>query len=153
LPDISESPPLSPETERHRLFYAVSDLLLTAARRKPLLLFLDDLHWADAATLLLLQHLSRRVSEAPLLVVGTYRDTEVDARHPLGGLMTETARQGLSYTMAMRPFDRNEAAMLMGAVFGSTAADHVDDALFSAAEGNPFFRAGLVRHVRGQCRG
>jgi len=150
LPDISESPPLSPEAERHRLFDAVSDFLLTAARRKPLLLFLDDLHWADAATLLLLQHLSRRVSEAPLLVVGTYRDTEVDARHPLRGLMTETARQGLSYTMALRPFDRNEAAMLMEAVLGSTAADHVVDALFSAAEGNPFFTEELVRHLREQ---
>jgi len=62
----------------------------------------------------------------------------------------ETARQGLSYTMALRPFDRAEAAMLMEAVLGSTAADHVVDALFSATEGNPFFTEELVRHLREQ---
>src|SRR5207247_2507740 len=68
-------PPGDAEGRRLRLFEAVAGLLEDATRRRPVLLVLDDLHWADGPTLLLLRHLGRVAASAPLLVVGTYRET------------------------------------------------------------------------------
>ncbi|MGZ3317420.1 MAG: AAA family ATPase, partial [Isosphaeraceae bacterium] len=148
LPDVREPPALDPQAERYRLFEGVTDFLINAAARTPLLLFLDDLHWADDATVLLLQHLARRLAEASLLVVGTYRYTEVDDRHPLAPVLAELARQRLASSIRLRPFEREEAAALVGAMLGKTPAARVVDALFAAAAGNPFFTEELVRNIQ-----
>ena len=71
---------LGAEQERFRLFEAVSSLLADAAHLRPLVLFLDDLHWADQSSLLLLRHLARSAKGAPLMVLGTYRPVEVERR-------------------------------------------------------------------------
>jgi class 3 adenylate cyclase/tetratricopeptide (TPR) repeat protein len=152
LPEIQESPALGPEAERYRLFEGVSDFLLKVAATKPLLLFLDDLHWADGATLLLLGHLARRLPEGPLLAVGTYRDVEVKAQHPIAALLAEMNRQRMGSSITLRPFAREEALALAGAVLGQAPAPHVADALFAATEGNAFFTEELVRHLEEQGR-
>lgn len=75
LPDLSPLPPLdSPEQARFWLFDAVTTFLKTAARRQPLVLILDDLHWADQPSLLLLQFITRELGGEHMLLVGTYRD-------------------------------------------------------------------------------
>lgn len=152
LPNIPEPPQMSPEAERYALFEGVSDFLLKIAGGTQLLMFLDDLHWADGGTLLLLQHLTQRLAQAPLLVVGTYRDVEVDAQHPLAGLLAELTRQRLGSNITLRPFDRDEATVLVEAALGQTAAPQAMDALFSAAAGNPFFTEEVVRHLVEQGR-
>ncbi len=152
LPEIQETPALGPEAERYRLFDGVSDFLLKVAAAAPLLLFLDDLHWADGATLLLLGHLARRLTEGSLLAVGTYRDAEVEAQHPLAALLAEMTRQRLGSNITLRPFAREEALELAGAVLGRAPAPHVADALFAATEGNAFFTEELVRHLEEQGR-
>jgi class 3 adenylate cyclase/tetratricopeptide (TPR) repeat protein len=148
FPDVWEPPALDPEAERYRLFEGVTDFLANVAARTPLLLFLDDLHWADDASLLLLQHLSRRLAELSLLVVGAYRHTEVDDRHPLTPVLADLTRQRLASCITLRPFEREEAAALVEAVLGKTPAARVVDALFSAAAGNPFFTEELVRNIQ-----
>jgi len=148
LPDIREPPALDPETERYRLFESVTDFLANVAARTPLLLFFDDLHWADDATLLLLQHLARRLAAASLLVVGAYRHTEVDERHPLTAVLAELSRQRLASSIILRPFERKEAAALMEAMLGRTPAARVVDVLYAAAAGNPFFTEELVRNIQ-----
>ena len=152
LPDVREPPALDPQAEHYRLFEGVTDFLINLAARTPLLLFLDDLHWADDATLLLLQHLARRLAEVSLLVVGAYRHSEVDDRHPLTPVLAELARQRLASSITLRPFEREEAAVLVEAILGKAPATRVVDALFAAAAGNPFFTEELVRNIqeRGQ---
>ncbi|HEY8766096.1 MAG TPA: AAA family ATPase, partial [Dehalococcoidia bacterium] len=152
LPEIQESPALGPEAERYRLFDGVSDFLLKVATGAPLLLFLDDLHWADGATLLLLGHLARRLPEGPLLAVGTYRNVEVEAQHPLAILLAEMNRQRMGSSITLRPFAREEASALAAAALGRAPAPHVADALFAATEGNAFFTEELVRHLQEQGR-
>ncbi len=73
-------PPVSADqdTERHRLHQAVADLLVNIGARRPRLLVLEDAHWADGPTLLLLRHLARAAADARLLLVATFRDTEAD---------------------------------------------------------------------------
>ncbi len=83
FPDIPEAPPLDDEAERLRLFESVTNFLRNAATANPLIVFLDDIHWSDKPSLLLLRHLARRLSSDRVLFVGAYRDVELDRTHPL----------------------------------------------------------------------
>src|SRR6185436_18547572 len=93
LPHLSErtgelSPPVEadPDTERHRLHTAVTELLTAVAEVRPVLLIIEDGHWADAPTLLLLRHLARPGGDARLLLLATFRDSEAD----MPGTLSET---------------------------------------------------------------
>jgi DNA-binding CsgD family transcriptional regulator/tetratricopeptide (TPR) repeat protein len=99
LPDLArhvgELPPpvaADPDTERHRLHVAVADLLAAVGRRAPLVLVVEDGHWADTPTLLLLRHLARGASEARALVLTTFRDTEADVPRPLAAALVDLRR-------------------------------------------------------------
>jgi DNA-binding CsgD family transcriptional regulator/tetratricopeptide (TPR) repeat protein len=81
-----------PDTERHRLHTAVTDLLAGAGSRQPLLLILEDGHWADTPTLVLLRHLARAASEARVLVLATFRDTEADIPVALADALADLRR-------------------------------------------------------------
>jgi DNA-binding CsgD family transcriptional regulator/tetratricopeptide (TPR) repeat protein len=81
-----------PDTERHRLHTAVTDLLAGAGRRQPLLLVLEDGHWADTPTLVLLRHLARAGTEARVLVLATFRDTEADVPAELADALADLRR-------------------------------------------------------------
>ena len=83
LPDLEPAPALDPEAARFRLFDSITSFLKGASTSKPLVLVLDDLHWADESSLLLLQFLARELTGSRLLVIGTYRDVELSRRHPL----------------------------------------------------------------------
>ena len=82
----------SPLLEQARLFDAVTDLLHRVAEDRPVVLVLDDLHWAAPSTIALLRHLLTADPGHCLCVLGTYRDTEVDRAHALGGLVADTHR-------------------------------------------------------------
>ncbi len=99
LPDlparVGEMPsPLEadPDTERHRLHTAVTDLLVGTSRDRPLLLIVEDAHWADAPTLLMLRHLTRAAADARLLLVATFRDTEGDTSDLLAEALADLRR-------------------------------------------------------------
>ena len=81
-----------PDTERHRLHTAVTDLLAGACRRQPLVLVLEDGHWADGPTLQLLRHVARSVPDARLLVLATFRDTEADVPAELADALADLRR-------------------------------------------------------------
>ena len=99
LPDlpqrIGELPdpvPGDPDSERHRLHIAVSDLLASVARRQPLLLAVEDVHWADGPTLLLLRHLARSAADARMLLLATFRDTPADMPRELSEALVDLRR-------------------------------------------------------------
>ena len=83
-----------PDTERHRLHTAVTDLLVGASRERPVVLVVEDGHWADAPTLLLLRHLARTGDDARLLVLATFRDTEADIPENLAETLADLRRSG-----------------------------------------------------------
>ena len=83
LTDLDPLPPMNPEQARFRLFDAVTRLLKRQAVERPVAVILEDLHWADAPTLLLLQFLAQELRGSKLLVLGTYRNVEVKRQHPL----------------------------------------------------------------------
>src|SRR4029077_14446549 len=95
--DLSPPPGVDPDTERHRLHGAVSDLLVAASREAPLVLVIEDAHWADTPTLLLLRHLARGASDARALLVATFRDTEAEVPEALASALVDLRRsEGVS---------------------------------------------------------
>jgi predicted ATPase len=87
LPDLPAPSPLDSEQARFRLFDAITTCLKRAAETRPLVLILDDVHWADKPSLLLLRFLAREMVESRLLVVAIYRDVEVSRGHPLAEVL------------------------------------------------------------------
>ena len=92
LPQLPVTSSLEPEHIRFRFFDTLTNWFKRAAVRQPFLFILDDLHWADTSSLLLLQFLAREISDARLFVLGTYRDTEVNHGHPLSEALGALAR-------------------------------------------------------------
>ena len=101
---------LDPEMARFRLFDAMTACLRSAAAARGLVVVLDDLHWADRASLLLLGFVAGELADTRLLVVGTYRDVEVDRRHPLSGTLAELFRQPATSYLALSGLDRARSA-------------------------------------------
>ena len=123
--------------ERYRLFEAVASAL---ARLGPLLLVCDDLQWADRPTLLLLRHLARARAPERLLVVGTYRDTELAPDAPLGELIADLRRERVLEEIALAGLDSGETATLLDPLPAETA-----QRLHALTNGNPLFLEELVR--------
>jgi DNA-binding CsgD family transcriptional regulator len=141
LPDIPEAAPGDVETVRYRLFESVSDFLLAIARtaKAGLLLCLDDLHWADNATLLLLEHFGRRLNEAPVLIVATYRDTELDVTRPLSRTMEQFMRDGVTQRLDLRRLPREEVRTLLAALGQPEPPETLVETIDLETNGNPFF--------------
>jgi predicted ATPase len=83
VPDIAQLPKLEGDAERYRMYEAITSFLRSVARERPLVLVLEDLHWADKPSLMLLQYLARSLGSDRLLIVGTYRDVDLERTHPL----------------------------------------------------------------------
>ena len=136
-----------PEAARFLLFEAVGALLTEAARQAPVLLVLDDLHWADPSTLQLLRHLARAQHDAPLLIVGTYRDTDVGTGDRLPAVLAELRRHGAAEWIRLDGLDRDETGTLIAAHAGDAAPSALVRAVHAETEGNPFFVGEMVRHL------
>lgn len=93
LGGLAEPPRLDAEAERYRLFEAVAALLAALAVSAPVLIVLDDLHWADEPSLLLFRHLLRMVDLGPVAAVATYRDTDLGRTHPLAAMLPDLLRE------------------------------------------------------------
>lgn len=157
LPDLAQQltdlpPPVraDAETERYQLFQAVAELLSGACEDQPLVLVLDDLHWAAKPTLLLLHHVLTTSAHASMLVIGTYRDTEVDRVHPLSESLDALLKAGAE-RIRLRGLDLAGVAAFMQASAGTALLDEraVDlvGALHEQTQGNPFFIGALLAHL------
>jgi DNA-binding SARP family transcriptional activator/tetratricopeptide (TPR) repeat protein len=129
---------------RLRLFDAVDEALSGLAARAPLLLLLDDVHWADHGTLLLTSFLLRSSRLGPLLVLGTYRDTEVGRRTPLAAALTELRRGGALDRVALRGLTPGDVAALTASALGS---DELAPRVHARTGGNAFFVEEVLREL------
>jgi DNA-binding SARP family transcriptional activator len=139
-----------PESERFALLEAVAALVETMTLGRRALLVLDDLHWAAAPTLLLLRHLIR--SERPLgvLVVGTYRDTELDAGHQLARVLADLHRDASAERLTLRGLDEHAIAALLEGAVGHALDERASElvhVLETQTAGNPFFVGELLAHA------
>jgi class 3 adenylate cyclase/tetratricopeptide (TPR) repeat protein len=139
-----------PETEQRRLFDAVVSWLSDLAAEQPVVLVLDDLHWATRPSLLMLRHLLRHTDDARLLVIGTYRDTDLDRRHPLGAMLADFRRMAGVQRVLLSGLDEAGVLELLVHVSEQEADDRtrlLARALVVETEGNPFFVTEVLRHL------
>ncbi len=136
------------DARRLRLFDAVAALLGEIGTSAPLVLVFDDLHWADRPTLQLLKHLVRSPQPRRALLLGTYRDAELEPGHPLLELLTDVRRENLLRHVELGGLAEPEVAELVVALGVPSAEPTFVHALHGETEGNPFFIEEVVRHLR-----
>jgi class 3 adenylate cyclase len=150
LPGLPPPPTVEPDQARFRLFDSITTFLKQAAHNQPLVVILDDLQWADKASLLLLKFLSRELVSSRIVVIATYRDVQLQRHHPLAETLAELGRE--------RPYERIFLSGLSPAAiveFLEAMAQHeLDDAghalakvLHRDTEGNPFFIEEILRRL------
>ncbi|GAB1813763.1 hypothetical protein MUNTM_28020 [Mycobacterium sp. MUNTM1] len=145
LPDLTSPAHADPDTERYALFDAVVALLEIASKSAPVVLILDDLHWAAKPTLLLLRHLLRFGDHARVQIVGTYRSTDLDRSHPLAAMLVDLHRDGTANRLTLAGLDEDDVtAYVAEAGYDDEELAH---ALASVTGGNPFFLIEALRHV------
>lgn len=138
-------PVMDPERARFRLFDGVARFLARAAQRVPLLLVLDDLHWADFSSLLLLQFVAREIGASRVLAVGTHRDLLLAREHPLLQTLGSMARVAASRRAALTGLGAADVGAFVRAVSGIEAPESVIASIHRDTDGNPFFVTELVR--------
>jgi class 3 adenylate cyclase/tetratricopeptide (TPR) repeat protein len=138
------------ESERYRLFEAIGRLLNYASTERPLVLVLDDLQWGDQATLLLLKHLTLDPAAAPLLLIGTYRDSEVGSDHPLALTKADIERDRIVERIELAGLDEDEVGALVGDLICCEPPVEAVRSLHEETQGNPFFLEEVVRHLEQQ---
>ncbi len=137
-----------PETERYRLFDAVAMWLSDVSVETPVLLVLDDLHWAAKPTLLLLRHVLRSPAPMRLLVVATYRDTDIERDHPLAELLADLRKDDGVERLSLVGLDRAAVGAYIEAAAGHPMPDDAfAQAVWEETEGHPFFMSELLRHL------
>ncbi|HEY5639576.1 MAG TPA: tetratricopeptide repeat protein, partial [Dehalococcoidia bacterium] len=130
-------------SERARLFGAITTFLKNASQERPLVVFLDDLHWSDRPSLLLLEFVARNVADQCVMIVGTYRDVEVGREHPLAQALAALRRMEHHERIEVAGLPRNEIDDLLEAIEPSEESRPVRRVLSAVlarqTEGNPLF--------------
>jgi DNA-binding CsgD family transcriptional regulator/tetratricopeptide (TPR) repeat protein len=137
---------------RFRLFDAASSFLRVAAGDHGLVIVLDDAHWADAPTLLLLRHLVRELARDPVLFVVSFREEEVAPDGPVGAALADLAGRPEARWLRLNGLDRADLAEHLAALVGPLRDDELAAQIHGATGGNPFFAAELVRMLRSEGR-
>ncbi len=145
LPAEHDRSERDPEGARLRLFEATAALLASAARSAPVLLVMDDVHWADRPTLMLLRHVVR-AAPASMLVVCMCREGELGPEHALIGTLADLRRDGCVERLSLGGLVPDQVRSLVEAWLGATAPG-LADALCEESGGNPFFIEELLRHI------
>lgn len=150
LPGIEPPPELASEEARYRLFEAFRRFFAAVSATWPVLLVIEDLHWVDRGSLLLLQFLARELGQSRLMILGTYRDSEVDRRHPLTAAMVAMRRDLNVQRIFLTGLSMDEVADLIEASAGHDLDERglaAVRAVHQETEGHPLFVHEIYRHL------
>jgi tetratricopeptide (TPR) repeat protein/tRNA A-37 threonylcarbamoyl transferase component Bud32 len=145
--DIAPVPEVPPEQRRRLVFSAYVEYMQRASQKSPMVVLFDDLHWADEPTLQLLQHVAPHLASMRLLVVGTYRDVELDVKRPFAKTLEELFRQRLATRISLRRLSESGVQQMLSAMSGSAPPSGLAKAVFRETEGNPFFVEEVYQHL------
>jgi DNA-binding CsgD family transcriptional regulator len=149
IPGLQPSPPLGPAEEKSRLFESLYLVLRQIAAEAPLILALEDIHWADPASLEFLHFLARRLRRDRWLVLATYRPEELARAEGLTRLRQELVRERLAQELTIRTLSEAETGELLNSVLGAhaPAPESLMAWAFQFGEGNPFFTEEILRAI------
>jgi tetratricopeptide (TPR) repeat protein len=147
FPDVPPPAELPPEQSRRLLFSAFSGLVKRISGNSPILFLIDDLHWADEGTLLLLSYLAQIITELPVMIVGTFRTFEPDPGGHLSRTLDELNRRHLVERLSLRGLSESAVAEMLRALSGQEPPQAIVRLFHSDTEGNPFFVEELFKHL------
>jgi serine/threonine protein kinase/tetratricopeptide (TPR) repeat protein len=136
-----------PEEDRYRLLQAVTSFLSNASKVQPLVVVLEDLHDADKGTLEMLTHLSRNLAGTRLLIIGTYRDVEVDRNHPLSATLADLRRAASFGRVQLRGLNADEVRRMLESITRESVPWGLAEAVHKQTEGNPLFVQEVIRFL------
>jgi tetratricopeptide (TPR) repeat protein len=137
---VPANPPLDdPQAEQHRLFRNLLVFFTALSDRAPLLLVLEDVHWADSSTLSLLRHLARHTRHQRVMIVATYREVELDQARPFHEVLLDLNRERLATRLKLPRLDREDTEELLAVLFDEEITPEFLDGIYRETEGNPFF--------------
>jgi len=145
--EVEPREPGDAEQDRYRLLQSVTDFLRNASSVQPLLIILEDLHDADRGTLDMLAHVARSQSGARLMIVGTYRDVEVDRSHPLSGTLADLRRLPNFSRVLLRGLSADEVQRMLSLITDREIPWGLAEAVHRQTEGNPLFVQEVVRYL------
>ncbi len=145
MPDLGSPPAIDAEEAKFRFFDSFGGFLVRASEARPLLIFLDNLHWADRSSLLLLEFLAQQWADSRLLLVGTYRDTELNRRHPLSQTLGELSKETFFQRLPLRGLSEDEVAQYIERAVGFTPQWDLVKEVHNRTEGNPLFMVQVVQ--------
>jgi ATP/maltotriose-dependent transcriptional regulator MalT len=152
LPDATNAPSvprLDDVTSLADLFSRARDFLVALTAERPLVLVLEDLHWADSASLDLLRFIARGAGDFPLLLVATYRDEDVNRSHALAALVPLLVREAPTERLALRPLDTEDTQALVQMRYNlaESVTQRLATYLMERTEGNALFMTELLRSL------
>src|SRR5262245_33159636 len=139
-------PAIDPAEARFRLFDAMAEFWRRATADRPALFVFDDLHQADASSLRLLEFVAAQLGSVQLMILGTYRDSEMIRRDPLSNALAELARESSFERIRLTGFSSSETAEFVAGLAGPAAPELVS-ALYERTEGHPLFLAEMARYL------
>jgi len=147
LGTIPSSAP-APSAQQHvRLYEAVTQFFVNISKESPLVLFLDDLQWFDDASMGLLLHMARAITAEHLLVVGAYRDLELEDQRSLSRSVAKINRERLSYALPLKRLAFDHILQMTRQTFGEKVPSELPDLIYGKTEGNPFFVEEVLRSL------
>ena len=146
---VPQSFAISPEQERDRLFEAVSQFIGNISKETPLLVVLDDLQWTDQSSLLLMHYLARGIYRESMLLLGAYRDTDVDDKHPLSPVLTELNRERLLQSIPLKRMSLNDVSEMIKQILEQDDVPReFCERVYEKTRGNPFFAEEVIKSLK-----
>lgn len=139
LPELGEPMAAGSEQARFRLFDSVATFMKNASQDCPLVFVVDDLHWADESSLLMLEFVAREIAASPILILGTYRDAEVSGRHPLSQTLGNLVRERHYRRVQLGGLTTREVGEFVSSSAGIELTDSALETIHDRTDGNPLF--------------
>jgi DNA-binding CsgD family transcriptional regulator/tetratricopeptide (TPR) repeat protein len=151
LPDLGVAPRERDDTIRLQLYEAVTMLLERASENGPLVVIMEDIHWADESTRHVLRFSARALTDAPVMIIVTYRSDELTRRHPLRPLLADVGRLPGTVRVDVPNLERAEVAELLTELMDRPPSNVVVDLVYRRSEGIPYFVEELTRSAARGC--
>ncbi len=152
LPDLPPPLELPPAQARRHLFNCFFEFIAQVAMERPTLMILEDLHWADDSTLSLIDHLTPRLTDLPLTILGTFRDADTNVSRELAKTLEDLLRGRRATALRLKALPRAEVATMLKGLSGKSAPAKVVGEIFDETGGNPFFVEELYRYLEEENR-
>jgi ABC-type oligopeptide transport system substrate-binding subunit/serine/threonine protein kinase/tetratricopeptide (TPR) repeat protein len=141
FPDIPSKPISDPQSEQERMFESMLALCRSIAAQRPILMMMEDAHWADSCTLQFLRHIARRSKSIglPILIVLTYREIELDETRSLIEMLYDLNRERLATRIKLLRLSKDETQQLLNVMFQEEVSADLLNSIYLETEGNPFY--------------